>query len=227
MRYVEEYHFTVLPWELSVRHPDLRLLAIAGPPVIELANLVDACVAAEAGGVTAVQIRAKSAPAARLLELTEALCAALMIPVYVNDRADIALAAGAHGVHVGAEDLAPSAVRDFAGDALQVGVSVGNEEEAARALVEAADYWSIGSVFATGTKPDAGDPIGTGGFRALADRAPDGMTVIAIGGITADNVAAVMGAGADGVAVSRGIFGAANPERSARATRKAVEAATA
>ena len=69
-----------------MRHPDLRLLAIAGPPVIELANLVDACVAAEAGGVTAVQIRAKSAPAARLLELTEALCAALMIPVYVNDR---------------------------------------------------------------------------------------------------------------------------------------------
>jgi thiamine-phosphate pyrophosphorylase len=202
------------------------LLAIAGPPVLELANLVDACVAAEAGGVTAVQIRAKTTPAARVLELTEALCAALGIPVYVNDRADIALAAGAHGVHVGAEDLTPSAVRDFAGDALQVGVSVGNEEEAARALVEAADYWSIGSVFATGTKPDAGDPIGTDGFRVLADHAPHGMTVIAIGGITVDNVAAVMGAGAEGVAVSRGIFGA-DPERSARAMRTAVEAAAA
>jgi thiamine-phosphate diphosphorylase len=150
-----------------------------------------------------------------------------MVPVYVNDRADIALAAGAHGVHVGAEDLTPSAVRDLAGDALRVGVSVGNEEEAARALVEAADYWSIGSVFATGTKPDAGDPIGTEGFRVLADHAPEGMTVIAIGGITADNVAMVMGAGAEGVAVSRGIFGAPDPESSARAIRKAVDAATA
>lgn len=208
-----------------MRHPDLRLLAIAGPPVLELTNLIEACGAAEAGGVTAVQIRAKGTPAARLLELTEALCATLTVPVYVNDRADIALAAGAHGVHVGAEDLTPSAVRDFAGDALRVGVSVGNEEEAARALVEAVDYWSIGSVFATGTKPDAGDPIGTEGFRALADHAPEGMTVIAIGGITADNVAAVMGAGADGVAVSHGIFGVGDVERSTRAIRAAIEGA--
>jgi thiamine-phosphate pyrophosphorylase len=210
-----------------VKNPDLRLLAIAGPPVLALKDLVDACVAAEAGGVTAVQLRAKSVPAAPLLALTETLCAALTVPVYVNDRADIALAGGAHGVHVGTDDLAPSAVRDLAGDALHIGVSVGNEEEAIRALTETVDYWSVGSIFATGTKPDAGTPIGTLGFKALADRAPQGMTVIAIGGITEANVADIMGAGADGVAVSHGVFGVKSVEESARAMRRAIEEATA
>ncbi len=206
-----------------MKHPDLRLLAIAGPPVLELSGLVDACLAAEAGGVTAVQLRAKGVPAARLLDLTEALHAALTVPVYVNDRADIALAGGAHGVHVGGEDLSPSGVRDLAGDALRIGVSVGTEDEAARALKETVDYWSIGPIYGTGTKPDAGAPIGTEGFRSLAGHAPHGMTVIAIGGITEANVAAIMGAGADGVAVSHRVFGAADVERAARAMRSVVE----
>ena len=209
-----------------MKNPNLRLLAIAGPPALGLPGIVDACLAAEAGGVTAVQLRAKDATAARLLDLTEALCAALTVPVYINDRADIALAGGAHGVHVGSEDLSPSAVRDLTGDALQIGVSVGTEEEATRALKEAVDYWSIGSIYATGTKLDAGDPIGTVGFKALAGRAPRGMTVMAIGGITAANAAEIMGAGADGVAVSHGVFGAADVERAARAMRAAIEEAS-
>lgn len=208
---------------MSVVRSEVRLLAIAGPPVLEVRELVDACVAAEAGGVTAVQLRAKPVPTARLLELTEELRDRLSVPVYVNDRADVALAGGARGVHVGADDLSPAAVRDLAGDALRIGVSVGTAEEAARALKEEVDYWSIGSIYQTGTKPDAGEPIGPTGFRSLAARAPRGMTVIAIGGITECNVVEILDAGADGVAVSSAVFGVPNVETAARALRSAID----
>ena len=209
-----------------MKNPELRLLAIAGPPVLEISEIVDACLAAEAGGVTAVQLRVKQLPAARVLQLAESLRRALAIPLWVNDRADVALACGAYGVHVGTEDLTPSAIRDLAGDALRVGVSVGTDAEADRALLEDVDYWSIGSIYRTGTKPDAGEPIGTDGFRSLAARAPDGMTVIAIGGIEQVNITRVLQAGADGVAVSRAVFGEPDVEGAARAMRRAIEQAT-
>jgi len=206
-----------------VRRSELRLLAIAGPPVLDPARLPDACAAAEAGGVTAIQLRVKQLPAARIMELALRLRERLTIPLYVNDRADIALACGADGVHVGAEDLPPSAVRALAGDTLCIGVSVGAEEEVARALREGADYWSIGSIYRTATKADAGTPIGIDGFRTLSASAPEGMTVIAIGGIDAGRVTEVLEAGADGVAVSQAVFGAPDVERSARALRRAIE----
>ncbi len=203
---------------------ELRLLAIAGPPVLDHARLLDACVRAEAGGVTAIQLRVKQLPAARIMDLAVRLRRELTIPLYVNDRADIAIASGAHGVHVGADDLPPSAIRALAGDALRVGVSVGNQEEVARALREGADYWSIGSIYRTGTKPDAGSPIGIDGFQSLSASAPEGMIVIAIGGINAGNVGNVLEAGADGVAVSQAVFGASDVERTAQALRRAVDA---
>lgn len=207
--------------------PELRLLAIAGPPVLDSARVVDACLAAAAGGATAVQLRVKDAPAAQLLRLAEQLCRALTIPVYVNDRADVALVAGAHGVHVGAEDLTPAAIRDFAGDALRIGISVGSREEAMEAQGHAVDYWSIGALYRTGTKADAGAPIGTSGFRSLAVFAPRDMTVIAIGGITRLNAGDVMAAGAHGVAVSHAVFSASNVEQAAREMRRVIDDALA
>ena len=203
---------------------DLRLLAIAGPPVLQLRDLVSMCQRAADGGVTAVQLRIKEAPAATLLAVATELCATLGIPVWVNDRADVALAAGASGVHVGTDDIPPAAVRAFAGDRLQVGASVGDREEAARVLAAGVDYWSIGAVYATGTKPDAGAPIGPDGFRALADLAPAGMTTIAIGGIGVDNVAEVLAVGAHGVAVSQAVFGAPDVRRAAQAIRDVIDA---
>jgi thiamine-phosphate pyrophosphorylase len=203
---------------------ELRLLAIAGPPVLPLSGLVEACHAAAAGGVTAVQLRLKDAPAATLLEYATALCTSLPIPVWVNDRADVALAAGARGVHVGSEDIPPWAVRAFAGDALRIGISVGDRAEASAALEASVDYWSIGSVCATGTKPDAGAPIGVGGFRALAALAPEGVPVLAIGGIGAENLEEVLAAGAHGVAVSQAVFGAADVAGAARALRDVIDA---
>ena len=204
--------------------PDLRLLAIAGPPALEMRDVVPMCLRAADGGVTAVQLRIKEAPAAALLAVATELCARLEIPVWVNDRADVALAAGACGVHVGTEDIPPTAVRAFAGDGLLIGVSVGDRDEAARALAAEVDYWSIGALYATGTKLDAGAPIGPEGFRTLAASAPTGMTTIAIGGIGPDNVADVLAAGAHGVAVSQAVFGAPDVRRAARALRDIIDA---
>lgn len=202
---------------------DLRLLAIVGPPVVAIGDVVSASAAAVRGGVTAVQLRLKGVGAARQVELARSLVAQLAAPVFVNDRADVALAAGARGVHVGADDLAPAAVRAFAGDRLVIGGSVGNDAEAVAAQGQPLDYWSIGSVYATSTKPDAGKPIGPDGFRALARMAPPSLPCIAIGGITADNASEIMAAGARGVAVSAGLFAENDVERAARAMRAAVD----
>lgn len=202
---------------------DLRLLAIAGPPFVDPSSVVAACQAAEAGGVTAVQVRLKNAPAAVIMRATEQLVEILSIPVYVNDRADIALAAGAYGVHLGAEDLAPSRVRAFADPSFKIGVSVGTHAEADSTTAEPVDYWSIGAAFQTQSKSDAGEPIGTDGFRELAGRAPPGMPVIAIGGISKTNAPSIIEAGARGIAVIGAIFGAADIERAARDLRDIVD----
>ncbi len=207
----------------SMGQVDLQLLGIVGPPFVDPSSVVAACQAAEAGGVTAVQVRLKTAPAAVTMRVTEQLVDVLSIPVYVNDRADVAVAAGAHGVHVGADDLAPSRVRTFSPSHFKIGVSVGTEAEAEQALQEPVDYWSAGSIFATGSKADAGKPIGPEGFRALASRAPAAIPVIAIGGIDACNAAAVIAAGARGLAVMSAIFGASDIERAARDLRDIVD----
>ena len=204
---------------------EIRLLAIAGPPVVDISRLVESCRQAAAGGVTAVQLRYKDAPAPVLLQLTETLLDALPVPVYVNDRADVAWLAGAAGVHVGADDLAPVAIRSFAPPPFRIGISVGSTEEASHARSQEVDYWSVGSISATGTKLDAGVPVGTAGFRSLAALAPAGMPVIAIGGIDATTAGDVLLAGAAGIAVSSAIFGAGNIGKAARALRHVVDGA--
>jgi thiamine-phosphate pyrophosphorylase len=142
----------------------------------------------------------------------------------VNDRADVAWLGGAAGVHLGAEDLPPARVRAGSPRPLAIGVSVGTIAEAARARASGADYWSLGAVYATASKADAGVPIGPAGFRGLAARAPSGMPCVAIGGITVERVPEVRAAGAHGVAVIHAIFGARDIERAARRLRDAVDA---
>jgi thiamine-phosphate pyrophosphorylase len=201
---------------------DLRLLAILDPAVLGRRDLVAAALAAQAGGATAIQLRMKHASARELLEAAQRLQAALTVPLFVNDRADVAWAAGAAGVHVGAEDLPPAELRRVAPRPFRIGVSVGSPEEAAAVAGAEVDYWSVGSVFATSTKPDAGPPIGIAGFRALRALAPSGMPVIAIGGIDASRAAELIAAGAAGVAVISAIFAEEDIEGAARKLREAV-----
>lgn len=206
---------------------DLRLLAIVDPAVLRGRDLVSAALAAEAGGATAIQLRMKQVPARDLLAAAVRLRAALAVPLFVNDRADVALAAGAAGVHLGAEDLPAAAIRQLAPPPFCIGVSVGTPAEAEAAAGAEVDYWSVGSVFATSSKPDAGDPIGIAGFQALRALAPSGIPVIAIGGIDAPKAASLIAAGAAGVAVISAIFAAQDIEAAARKLREAVDEARA
>lgn len=204
--------------------PDVRLIAILDPALAG-SGAFDAARAAEAGGATLLQVRMKDSGAAQILAWTERLREALRIPVWVNDRADIAWLAGAAGVHLGAADLPADRVRAHAPRPLQIGVSVGTPGEAERARRMRADYWSIGSVYATANKADAGPPIGTGGVARLAALAPAGTPCVAIGGITAERVGAVCAAGARGVAVIGAVFGTTDVERAARRLRDALDEA--
>ncbi len=197
----------------------LRLLVITDDLRDGLEGLVSRARAAARGGATMLQLRLKDADARTLLEVARALVDAVQVPVIVNDRADVALAAGAAGVHVGADDLAASVLRPLVPPGFIIGASVGTEAELVHA--RGADYVGIGPVFATASKSDAGPWIGVEGFAALRRRVS--QPAVAIGGITADNARTALAAGADGVAVIRAVFSAAAPERAARQLRSAIE----
>jgi thiamine-phosphate diphosphorylase len=151
---------------------------------------------------------------------------ALPVPVLVNDRLDVALAAGAAGCHLGAEDFPATEARRLAPPPFILGVSVGSPDEAALMEPVGADYWGVGPCFPTETKPEAGVAIGPAGFarlRALAGRTP----CIAIGGVSAGTAASMIAAGACGVATARAVMGAPDPEDAARKLRRAVDSALA
>ncbi len=204
--------------------PDYRLIAITAPDLHPGVSVEDACRAAAAGGATALQVRLKEAPASEMLRLTERLLAAVDIPVYVNDRLDVALASGAHGVHLGADDLPPGRIGSHLPRALRVGLSVGSASEAAAAMTAPGHYWSLGPFLRTTTKLDAGVPLGPAGFRQLAALAPSQVPVIAIGGIGFEHIPAVVQAGAEGVAVLSAIFAASGIEGATRRLRDELDA---
>lgn len=195
----------------------LRLVAITDDLRDGREGLLARAAAAVRGGATMVQLRLKQEPARTLVELARALVGAVPVPVVVNDRADVALAAGAAGVHVGVEDVPPAALRRIVPTGFAIGVSVGAESEVANAA--GADYVGIGPVFPTLSKHDAGPVIGVEEFARLLDLT--GLPAVAIGGVDAANAGAVMAAGASGVAVIRAVLGAADPEAAARVLRGA------
>ena len=195
----------------------LTLIAITDGMVDGEAGLLHRAAAAARGGATMLQLRLKDADARTLVEVARALVGTLSIPVIVNDRMDVALASGAAGVHLGADDLPVSAARGIAPDGFIVGVSVGSDGEVAGAA--GADYAGIGPVFGTTSKSDAGVAIGVGEFTRLSART--GLPSVGIGGVTPDNAARVIEAGAAGVAVISALLGARDPEAAARALRSA------
>jgi thiamine-phosphate pyrophosphorylase len=181
--------------------------------LIEGRDLVALALAAERGGATSVQLRLKLASPRDQVDRARALVAALGIPVLVNDRPDIALAAGAAGVHLGPDDLPVALARRVVPHGFIIGASVGSAGEA-DAAVEA-DYWGIGPWRSTGTKGDAGEALGVEGFRRLAELG-GGRPCIAIGGVRAEDVALALAAGGAGVAVVSGILGDQDVEQATR-----------
>jgi thiamine-phosphate pyrophosphorylase len=204
----------------------LRLMLVTDDRLGIGADLVAACVAAARGGATSVQLRLKKATAREQVALARALVAQLAplgVPLLVNDRPDVALAAGATGVHLGPDDLPVDLARPLAAAAgvaaFLIGASVGSETEAG--LNGGADYWGIGPWRATMTKADAGAALGVEGFARLA-RLAGGHPCIAIGGIRPEDGPAVRAAGGVGVAVVSGILGDADPAAAARRYRAAL-----
>src|SRR5216117_4613449 len=158
----------------------LRLMVLTDAGLLKGRDPVEACRRAVAGGATSVEVRHKGAPARELAALARALVSALAVPVLVNDRVDVALAAGAAGAHLGQDDPPLDRLTPHVPPGFLLGLSVGSTAEAARVQGWPADYWSVGPCFATTTKPDAGPPLGLEGFAALARLAPAGVPVIAI-----------------------------------------------
>jgi thiamine-phosphate pyrophosphorylase len=176
-------------------------------------DLVALARAAERGGVTSLQLRLKQATPRELAGMVRALVQALRIPVLVNDRPDVAIAAGAAGAHLGPDDLPVGLARQIAPSGFLIGASVGSEAEAHPAA--AADYWGIGPWRATATKDDAGAGLGSEGFARLC-RLAGPRPCIAIGGVVPDDVAGILSAGGQGVGVVSGILGADDVEEAAR-----------
>jgi thiamine-phosphate diphosphorylase len=158
----------------------------------------------------------KHASARQLADVARRLLAALRVPLIVNDRADVAIAVGAAGVHLGPDDVAPDRIRRIAPPEFVVGSSVGTPDEITRG--EAADYWGVGPLNGTLTKADAGAPLGIAGFAAIV-AAAGARPCIAIGSVRPEDVEGVLCAGGAGVAVVSGILGAADVESAARRYR--------
>lgn len=164
---------------------------------------LDPCIAgAIAAGVDWVQIREKDLPARRLLALTEAALASARpqgcTRVMVNDRLDVALAAQAHGVHLGTRSMPVELVRRLAPCEFVVGVSCHSLEEASAAQAAGANYILLGPIFATPSKLTYGPPLGLVKLREVASRVS--IPVFALGGITIDRVAPCIASGAAGIA---------------------------
>lgn len=196
----------------------IRLIAITDHIRDGQTGLIARAAAAAHGGATCIQLRLKDVPARDLVVVAHELVRAVGVPVIVNDRADVAIAAGAAGVHLGAEDVPASAIRRMAPPDFIIGASVGNDAEVASSA--GADYVGIGPFFASGSKSDAGVPIGPEGFSRLAQAV--GLPAVAIGGVTAENAAVAIAAGAAGVASIAGVFGSSDPAGAARRIRSAI-----
>jgi thiamine-phosphate pyrophosphorylase len=196
----------------------LRLVAITDDAEDRRATLADRVAAAVRGGATSVQVRLKSATSREVVEITRAIMSRVSVPVIVNDRADIALAAGAAGVHVGEADLPVAAIRRFVPSGFIVGASLGSDAEVANA--KDADYVGIGPVYGSDSKSDAGSAIGVEGFKRLA--ALVAHPALAVGGITADRALQITVAGAAGVAIINAIFKADDPETATRAIANSI-----
>lgn len=180
---------------------------------------------AVAAGCRIVQYRVKDTPTRAMVEEARALAdicrgRALML---VNDRVDVALAAGADGVHIGQDDMAYADARRILGPNAVIGVTVHDPDEAAGATRAGADYLGLSPIFDTGTKADAGRGIGVDAIPAV--RAVTSLPIVGIGGITLANTAAVISAGANSVAAISAVVAADDPGEVVREFIEVVRAA--
>ncbi len=209
---------------------DLRLYALVDPTVAGGRALADLA-ARIASSATLVQLRDKHGSTRAMVEDARVLRAVLEprgVPLLINDRVDVALAAEADGVHIGQDDMAPTDARLLLGRGAIIGLSVKTVEQAKTAPLDLLNYVAIAGVFSTTSKDNTAAPIGVAGLRAIVEairaREPN-YPLCAIAGITSSNAADVISAGADGVAVISALSLAPDPRKAAQELRAVVDSA--
>lgn len=201
---------------------DLLLYAVTDRRWLGGRRLADQVEEALKGGVTFVQLREKDLDEERFLEEAreiKGLCGRYQVPFVINDNVDIAQAVDADGVHVGQSDMEAGDVRARLGQDKIIGVSAQTVEQALLAESRGADYLGVGAVFATGSKADASE-VDHETVKAICQAVH--IPVIAIGGITGENVGALTGTGVCGVAVISAIFAQEDVEEGTRKLKEAV-----
>jgi len=177
-----------------------------------------------AGGADTIQLREKGGSTRRMIEVAKSMavvCREAGVPLIVNDRIDVAMASDADGVHLGQSDFPIPLARRLLGKDKLIGGSAATLEEARVCLADGADYIGFGPVYVTGSKEDAGPVSGPAVLKQVVKTTP--LAILAIGGITAENVREVMEAGAYGIAVISAVCCQIDPEGSTRAIREALE----
>ncbi|MGG6895555.1 thiamine phosphate synthase [Rhizobium sp. BR 315] len=205
---------------------DLSLYLVLDPVLCADIGMVETARAAFAGGATIVQLRDKHASTAAMIETGLALkqmLAGSNARLIVNDNVEAAIAIGADGLHIGQEDMDAHEARRMIGPDMILGLSV--ETEALASAIDAGivDYAGVGPVFATQTKPDHKQPIGLDGLAGIVKLCP--VPTVAIGGLKAEHTAAVLAAGADGLAVVSAICGTPDPAAATVLIAKAIREA--
>ena len=209
----------------NCRKEDLLLYAVTDRSWLNGETLYAQVEKALKGGVTFVQLREKALDEQAFLEEAkeiQKLCAQYHVPFVINDNVEIAAQIGADGVHVGQSDMEAGDVREKLGPDRIIGVSAQTVEQAVRAQERGADYLGVGAVFPTGSKADAVE-VSHETVRAITEAVD--IPVIAIGGITKDNVSEFSGTGICGIAVISAIFAQEDIEGAARVLKKRTEAA--
>ena len=205
---------------MTTRFNDWSLYLVTDRSLLGGRALIEVVRAAVRGGVTVVQLREKDLSTRAFIELAELLLVHLRplgVPLIINDRVDVALAAGADGVHVGQSDMPADQARKLLGPERLLGLSLEYMDQFYEPDLALVDYVAASPVFATPTKTDTAPPWGLDGLRALCHVSP--KPVVAIGGIHAGNATALREAGAAGLAVVSAICAAPDPEAAARALR--------
>ena len=208
---------------------DLRLNAIVDPEHAGGHQLADLARQCARGGATLVQLRDKRSATRAMIEEARAIKKALAdsgVPFVVNDRVDVAMAAGTDGVHLGQDDMAVEDARQLLGPDAIVGLSIKSVAEAEAAPLALIDYVGSGGVYVTASKQQNDPPIGPAGLAriiaALRRRAPN-LPVCGIAGIDVNNAGEVIAAGADGVAIISALSLTSDPAAAARSLRDIVD----
>jgi thiamine-phosphate pyrophosphorylase len=214
---------------MNTRTVDVRLYALVDPERAGKRELPELARLVAQGGATLVQLRDKLSDTRPMVEHARALkavLAPLKMPLLINDRFDVAIAAGADGVHLGQDDMTVEDARRLLGPGAIIGLSIKTLAQAEAAPLDVLDYAAIGGVFATSSKANTSAPIGPAGLARIADifrrRAPK-LPLCAIAGIDATNAADAIAAGVDGVAVISALSLTDDPQAAARTLRDIVD----